>query len=102
MSRPRPDLPNDVASAKAYVDWLANLGIGEKILLAGSRGNGTATADSDWDFVLVTDISPLRIVQPRDMGRLHADLAVALPGAEARFHTAVEVWPTDEKGLLDA
>jgi predicted nucleotidyltransferase len=102
VSSARPDLPNDAASAREYVSWLVKLGIASKVLLAGSRGKGTPREDSDWDFVLVTEVSPLRITQPRDMGRLHADLAVTKPDGVHRFPHAVEVWPNDERNLLGA
>lgn len=100
MARPRPDLPNSKKAARGYVEWLSGLGIADKIMLAGSRVKGRETEKSDWDFILVTSVSPLRISQPRDQKRLHGDLAVTKFENLHMFPNAVEVWPTDDGGYL--
>ena len=100
MSSARPDLPNDVAAARSYVKWVGALDVVDRVMVSGSRAKGTSRPDSDWDLIAVSDVSPLRIVQPRDTKQLHADLAVSKPDGLHRFPNAVEVWPNDEKGLL--
>lgn len=104
MAKPRPDLPNDVKSAKAYLALLAGLPFVERVLLHGSRSplRSKLTNDqSDWDFVCVTEKKSVRIVSPRSQGTLHADVIFVKPEIAARFDKVVEIWPKDEYGVFD-
>lgn len=103
MSR-KSAAPNDVKSAKSYVEWLANLGVADVILIGGSRSplrEKQPHKDSDWDFVLVTKIQNFKIVSPRTGNRLHGDLLVITPDKLQYMHKLAEIWPNDEYGVLD-
>lgn len=111
MAKPRPDLPNKTANAKAYVlNFLATLPNIVEVRLAGSRSplrQKTITAESDWDFLVVLDIDyPFKMRSPRELGLLHADVTIitrtSREAAKAFDTVTVQIWPTDEYGILNA
>lgn len=105
MSRPRPDLPNSVQAARQYVGWLGRIPQVEKVLLQGSRSplrEKSPTEASDWDLVVISSVSNLRLVRPRDAGQLHADLVITTPEKATFLRKWVELYPTDTHGVFDA
>lgn len=95
--------PNTVEAAKAYIEWLANLGVAKAIYVAGSRSPLREKAprkESDWDLVLVTDIEKLKLASPRSGHRLHADLLIISPQQLEFIRKPVMVWPDDPHKVL--
>lgn len=102
MSR-KSDAPNDRGSAKKYISWLVNLGVVDKIYLAGSRSPKRGKEpheNSDWDFLLVTSIPKLKLAQPRVGNILHADLVIYDKDQPSEMEHAVEIYPNDEYKVL--
>ena len=78
-----------------YLDQLALTAPGvREIWLIGSRANGTARADSDWDLVVFGDARTLQ--QLREAVHLHrADVDCLVVADEGSFQSA---WGTKSKG----
>lgn len=109
MSQPRPDLNNDAASVKRYIDFIADYSGLVEVRLWGSRSpkkRKQHTDSSDWDLVIVWE-KPTVTINPRTHSkiRLHAD---ALSVGKEKYYkfmktardTSVQLYPIDEYNIL--
>lgn len=102
MSAANSKLPYSKAAAKRYIAWLAALEIKGKpvvkeIWLSGSRSplrEKVARKDSDWDFIVVSDVHKLRIPNPKTQGLLFGEAPI-LTNADNINPKAVMVYPKD-------
>lgn len=106
MSKSRPDLSNSKEHiAELVLKTLATQRQVNAIRLSGSRSplsKKPARDDSDWDLSVVVDEKLLHIFKLPDYRktshRLHVDVAVRTTSTIDR--NSVEIWPTDEYGVL--
>lgn len=98
MSKPNPELSHAKADIRRYVGYLAAMPYVSAVFIVGSRSplnKKQHRVDSDWDLM------PLRtgdgfILRPRKFPfKLLADLM-----AFRERPDAVEIWPTDQYGVL--
>ena len=102
MSKARPDLSNSVEAARDFVAWLGRTSVVQSVWLAGSRSplrKRQPTEDSDWDFMVVSDATNLKIPLPRSRG-LHGDLLI-MKHTPLPVQKAVMLWPNDTHGMLN-
>lgn len=102
MSR-KSTAPNTKKAAKQYIDWLASLGVADKIYVAGSRSplrKKKEHKDSDWDLVIETSIKNLKLTQPRVGDRLHADLLILKKDQIKHQKKIAEVYPKDNHKIF--
>lgn len=103
MSR-KSTAPNTDEAAYEYVQWLASLGVADKIYVAGSRSplrKKEPHDDSDWDLVLETSIEGLKMTQPRTGDRLHGDLLVLSKEQVKHQKKIAEVYPEDKYNIFN-
>lgn len=97
------DLPNDLDSARSFIERIIKLGVFDKIFLSGSRSplrEKQPKSHSDWDFIGVTSIPKLVIARPRATKELHGDIGIVYDLKDVR-KKSVEIYPTDDYGILN-
>lgn len=104
MSKPRPDLKNDIGTLQRYVEWLSNRKQVDSVYLAGSRSplrEKQPNDSSDWDLIAFTKLEKLTLPMPRKQFKFHCDLLIVNVGKKERYKTAVEIWPNDKYEILN-
>lgn len=103
MSKSRPDLDNSIEKTREIVAYLSRLSPIVSIHIAGSRSplkTKEPREDSDWDLIAIRTNPVYHVPSLRQNKGYHGDLLLLNPDQHMGHYKAVEIWPTDEYGIL--
>jgi len=92
-------LPNSVADARAFVEYITRSGVITKLYILGSRSPKTSRQprlESDWDIGY--EPANLHFISPRKTGMLNCCFVPMI--TEHSKRVGVEIYPTDEYNIL--
>jgi len=101
MSSNRKGLPNNIADARAFVEYITRSGSIDKLYILGSRSPKTKRKprpESDWDIGY--EPTNLHFISPRKTGMLNCCFVPMK--TEHSKRVGVEIYPNDPYNILGA